>query len=96
MFSLLQPNPRTRSTEARNRFSTERDESRALIERKKCLKKLKKDLDIPDEVLMSLPSVGDIEERAERAKAKLKKRQERSQTVMDGRRPEPTEDDWGI
>ena len=86
---------RTRQTEARQRFSTERDESRALLERKKCLRKLKKDFDIPDEVLMSLPSAGDIQERAERAKAKLAARQERSQTVKD-KRPAPTEDDWGI
>ena len=88
---------RTRSTDAKKRFSTERDESKALIERKKCLKKLKKDLDIPDEVLMSLPSAGDITERAERAKAKLKKRRERSQTVMDdNQQPAQTADDWGI
>ncbi len=86
---------RQRQTEARQRFSTERDESRALLERKKCLRKLKKDFDIPDEVLMSLPSAGDIQERAERAKAKLAARQERSQTVRDTR-PAPTEDDWGI
>ncbi len=86
---------RKRQTEARQRFSTERDESRALLERKKCLRKLKKDFDIPDEVLMSLPSAGDIQERAERAKAKLAARQERSQTVKDNR-PAPTEDDWGI
>ena len=86
---------RRRQTEARQRFSTERDESRALLERKKCLRKLKRDLDIPDEVLMSLPSAGDIQERAERAKSKLAARQARSQTVQDSR-PAPTEDDWGI
>ena len=88
---------RTRSTEARKRFSTERDESKALLERKRCLKKLKKDLDIPDEVLMTLPSAGDITERAERAKAKLKKRRERSQTVSDeNQKPAEMADDWGI
>ncbi len=86
---------RTRQKEARKRFSTERDESRALLERKRCLGKLKKDLEIPDEVLMTLPTAGDIEERAARAKAKLAKRRERSQTVQDGS-PAPTEDDWGI
>ena len=86
---------RTRSREARKRFSTERDESKALLERKRCLGKLKKDLDIPDEVLMTLPSLDDIQERAERAKAKLAKRQERSQTVKDTR-PAPTEQEWGI
>jgi len=87
---------RTRSTEARKRFSTERDESKALLERKRCLKKLQQDLDIPEEVLMTLPSAGAIEERAERAREKLKRRQERSQSARDAQRPAPTQDDWGI
>ncbi len=87
---------RDRQSGARKRFSTERDESKALLERKRCLKKLQADLDIPDEVLMSLPSAGDIQERAERAKEKLRARQERSRTVQDARRPAPTEDEWGI
>ncbi len=87
---------RSRSKEARNRFSTERDESKALLERKRCLKKLKQDLDIPDEVLMTLPSAGDIEERATRAREKLKRRQERSRSSQDAKRPAPTQDDWGI
>jgi Pyruvate/2-oxoacid:ferredoxin oxidoreductase delta subunit len=82
-------------SEARKRFSTERDESRALLERKRCLKELGKDLDIPDEVLMSLPSVGDIQERAERAKAKMASRQARSQTLKDSK-PAPTDKEWGI
>lgn len=87
---------RSRQQEARERFSTERDESKALLERKRCLKKLKNDLDIPDEVLMSLPSAGDIEERAERARAKHAKRMARSQTVRDQAPRPPTEEDWGI
>ena len=86
---------RKRQTEARKRFSTERDESRALLERKRCLKKLKKDLDIPDEVLMTLPSAGDIEERTRRAREKATRRMARSQTVRD-QRPAPSEDEWGI
>jgi Pyruvate/2-oxoacid:ferredoxin oxidoreductase delta subunit len=86
---------RTRQRDARTRFSTERDESKALLERKRCLGKLKKDLDIPDEVLMTLPSAEDIEERAARAKAKLERRQAASQTVKDTR-PAPTETEWGI
>lgn len=86
---------RQRSTEARQRFSTERDESRALIERKKCLKKLQKTLDIPDEVLMTLPSAESIEEKAQRAREKAEKRRARSQTVQDTR-PPPSEQDWGI
>jgi Pyruvate/2-oxoacid:ferredoxin oxidoreductase delta subunit len=86
---------RSRQKDARKRFSTERDESRALLERKKCLKKLQSDLDIPDEVLMTLPSVGDIQERAERAKVKTEKRMARSQTVRD-QRPAPSAEEWGI
>ncbi|MFQ5494748.1 MAG: ferredoxin family protein [Phycisphaerae bacterium] len=84
-----------RSSEAKQRFSTERDESRALLERRRCLKKLGKELDIPSEVLMSLPSSGDIQERAERARAKMAKRMERSQTVRD-QRSTATEEEWGI
>jgi len=72
-----------RSATAKNRFSTERDESKALLERKRCLKELKDKLDIPAEVLMSLPSAGDIEERALRAKAKQAERIARSQSAQD-------------
>ena len=86
---------RTRQSEARKRFSTERDESKALLERKRCLGKLKKELDIPDEVLMTLPSAEDIDARTARARAKLAKRQARSQTVNDSRRA-PSETEWGI
>jgi len=85
---------RERSATARERFSTERDESKALLERKRCLKALQKDLDIPNEVLMTLPSAGDIEERARRAREKAERRKNRSQTVRDQRAP--TEEDWGI
>lgn len=86
---------RNRQSQARKRFSTERDESKALLERKRCLKKLQGDLDIPDEVLMTLPSVGDIQERTDRAKAKMEKRLARSQTVKD-QRPPPSAEEWGI
>lgn len=86
---------RTRQREARQRFSTERDESRALIERKRCLKKLQEKLDIPDEVLMSLPSSEAIEERARRAREKQARREGRSQSVRD-RRQGPGEEEWGI
>ena len=83
---------RDRSAKARERFSTERDESKALLERKRCLKKLQKKLDIPDEVLMTLPSAGDIEDRARRAREKAERRKARSQTMQDQRNTE----DWGI
>jgi len=88
-----------RSESARKRFSTERDESKALLERKRCLKELKDTLDIPDEVLMSLPSAGEIEERARRAREKMEKRRARSQSVKDLEdlgRPGPSEQEWGI
>ena len=86
---------RTRQREARKRFSTERDESKALLERKRCLGELKDALDIPEEVLMTLPSTEDIEERTIRAKEKLAKRQARSKTVQDSK-PAPSESEWGI
>jgi len=86
---------RSRQADARKRFSTERDESKALLERKRCLKELGKQLDIPDEVLMSLPTVEDIQQRADRAKAKMEARQSRSQTVKDSR-PAPSDREWGI
>ena len=85
---------RDRSAQARERFSTERDESKALLERKRCLKKLQKDLDIPNEVLMTLPSVGDIEDRARRAKEKAERRTTRSQSMKDQQKASP--EDWGI
>lgn len=85
---------RDRQKTARDRFSTERDESKALLERKRCLKKLQKDLDIPNEVLMTLPSAGDIEDRARRAKEKAERRKHRSQTMADQSKASPEE--WGI
>lgn len=81
---------------AKKRFSTERDESKALLERKRCLKELGKSLDIPDEVLMTLPSAGEIEERARRAKEKMDARMARSQSVKDGQTRVVTEEEWGI
>ena len=89
---------RNRSSSARERFSSERDESKALLERKRCLKKLQKALDIPNEVLMTLPSVGDIEARAERARAKAERRKGRSQTMQDQHATNrvSNEEDWGI
>ena len=60
---------RKRSDQAKERFAKERDEDRALQERKRCLAKLQKEMDIPTEVLMSLPSVDEIQQRAKDAKA---------------------------
>ncbi len=86
---------RERRAQARTRFSAERDESKALLERKRCLAKLGRDLDIPPEVLMTLPSAGDIHERADRARKKEAERRARSRTLAD-QRPPATEDDWGV
>ena len=61
---------RDRSTKAKSRFSKERDEERALKERQKCLVKLQKNLDIPAEVLASLPTLDEIQAKAETAKAR--------------------------
>jgi len=62
---------RDRSQKAKSRFSKERDDERALKERQRCLKKLKQgaaDMDIPPEVLASLPSADEIQSRAAQAR----------------------------
>jgi Pyruvate/2-oxoacid:ferredoxin oxidoreductase delta subunit len=66
VYSML----RQRSERAQTRFSKERDASKALTERQKCLVKLAQSGDIPAEVLMSLPSPDEIARRAEEAKTK--------------------------
>lgn len=66
---------RERSDAAKSRFSKERDASKALAERKKCLTKLAGDGFIPAEVLASLPAPEEIQrkaaEAAEKARAAL-------------------------
>jgi NAD-dependent dihydropyrimidine dehydrogenase PreA subunit len=62
---------RDRSAKAKSRFSKERDEDRALKERMRCLDKLKENvgtMDIPAEVLASLPSPDQIKQKAGEAK----------------------------
>jgi NAD-dependent dihydropyrimidine dehydrogenase PreA subunit len=64
---------RDRSEKAKSRFSKERDEDRALKERNRCLTKLQQNLgtmDIPAEVLASLPSPDQIRAKAAEAKAR--------------------------
>ena len=61
---------RERREAAKERFARERDEEKALLERKRCLKKLTKEMDIPPEVLSSLPSPAEIKQRAEEAARK--------------------------
>lgn len=63
IYSLL----RDRSTRARSRFSKERDEERALKERKRCLKKLQETLDIPQALMDELPSAQQIQNKFEKA-----------------------------
>ncbi|MDA0834161.1 MAG: ferredoxin family protein [Planctomycetota bacterium] len=62
---------RDRSAKAQSRFSKERDDERALKERQRCLNKLKAaagDIEIPTEVLASLPSMDQIQSKAEQAR----------------------------
>ena len=64
---------RDRSEKAKSRFSKERDEDRALKERNRCLEKLQQAagaLDVPPEVLSSLPSPDQIRIKAQEAKAR--------------------------
>ena len=60
---------RQRSTDAKARFSKERDEKRAIEERKKCLAKLQEALDIPPEVMNALPSADLIRSKTAAAMA---------------------------
>ena len=64
IYSML----RDRSAKAKSRFSKERDDERALKERQNCLVTLKRDLDIPGEVLAALPSPDEILAKAEAAR----------------------------
>ena len=64
IYSML----RDRSAKAKSRFSKERDDERALRERQNCLVTLKRDLDVPSEVLAALPSPEEIMAKAEAAR----------------------------
>jgi NAD-dependent dihydropyrimidine dehydrogenase PreA subunit len=70
IYSML----RDRSAKARSRFSKERDEERALKERQTCLVKLQRQaaIEVPPEVLASLPSADEIRARAEAAQARAR------------------------
>lgn len=68
VYSLL----RDRTAKAKSRFSKERDDQRALKERQNCLLKLQKEMEIPMEVLASLPSPDEIRARAEQAAARAR------------------------
>jgi Pyruvate/2-oxoacid:ferredoxin oxidoreductase delta subunit len=64
IYSML----KDRSAKAKSRFSKERDDDRALKERQNCLIALRKDLDVPPEVLAALPSPEEILAKAEAAR----------------------------
>jgi NAD-dependent dihydropyrimidine dehydrogenase PreA subunit len=64
IYSML----RDRSVKAKSRFSKERDDERALKERQNCLIALKKDFDVPAEVLAALPSAEESLAKAEAAR----------------------------
>ena len=78
IYSLL----RDRSAKAKSRFSKERDDDRALQERQNCLIALKKDLEIPAEVLAALPSPEEILVKAEAARL-------RAEAARQAANPEP-------
>jgi len=69
---------RDRSARAKSRFSQERDEDRALKERLRCLRVLGEKMDIPPEVLQSLPNPDEIRARAEAAMERARDARERS------------------
>jgi Pyruvate/2-oxoacid:ferredoxin oxidoreductase delta subunit len=73
---------RQRSQHASSRFARERDDQRALEERKKCLAKLQAALDIPAEVMNALPTADDI-----RAKAARWSRRRDGDDPLPGREP---------
>jgi NAD-dependent dihydropyrimidine dehydrogenase PreA subunit len=60
---------RQRSQDAKARFARERDEKRALDERRKCLTKLQQQLEIPPEVLAALPTLEQIQAKVARVSA---------------------------
>jgi Pyruvate/2-oxoacid:ferredoxin oxidoreductase delta subunit len=74
IYSML----RDRSEKAKSRFSKERDDERALKERQNCLVALKRDLDIPAEVLAALPSPDEILAKAEAARLRAQAAREGS------------------
>jgi NAD-dependent dihydropyrimidine dehydrogenase PreA subunit len=63
---------RDRSAKAKSRFSKERDEDRALKERQRCLIQLGQKLDVPAEVLASLPSLDQIRAKAAESEARAR------------------------
>ncbi len=80
IYSML----RDRSAKAKSRFSKERDDDRALRERMRCLEKLQRDmgdLEVPPELLASLPSADEIQAKAAEAKRRAQEALERAQAT---------------
>lgn len=75
---------RERSAKAKSRFSRERDDERALKERKRCLNKLKDQLGIPDEVLAALPSQEEIQRKARELKERMAKHDKTTESPGEG------------
>ena len=86
IYSML----RDRSVKAKSRFSKERDDDRALQERQNCLIALKKDFDIPAEVLAALPSPEQILAKAEAAKQRAEAALKAAASSTGG----PAEEPW--
>jgi NAD-dependent dihydropyrimidine dehydrogenase PreA subunit len=83
IYSML----RDRSARAKSRFSKERDDDRALQERQRCLEKLKTTMDgleIPPEVLASLPSPDQIQEKAAEARWRAQQALAQSSSANNG------------
>ena len=79
IYSML----RDRSEKAKSRFSKERDDERALKERQRCLTKLNgADFDIPAEVIASLPSLDQIQQKARKARQRAELALERNQAAV--------------
>jgi Pyruvate/2-oxoacid:ferredoxin oxidoreductase delta subunit len=74
IYSML----RDRSVKAKSRFSKERDDERALKERQTCMVALGKAMGVPAEVLASLPSVEEIQAKAEAARLRAQAALERN------------------
>jgi Pyruvate/2-oxoacid:ferredoxin oxidoreductase delta subunit len=81
VYALL----RDRSAKARSRFSKERDDERALKERQNCLVKLQRQggLEIPPELLASLPSADEIRQKAEAAQLRAREALEAAAAARD-------------
>ena len=87
IYSML----RDRSEKARSRFSKERDEDRALKERQTCLIKLREqmDVEIPPEVLASLPSPEEIRVKAEAAQERARQALAQAEAAQRNEEPRP-------